>query len=42
MAKRKYSEKAAEKIRCNYELSGTELKAKLQELIKEFIQEVTQ
>lgn len=35
-------ETAAEKIRCNYELSWTERKAKLQELIKEFIQEVTQ
>lgn len=35
-------ETAAEKIRCNYELSWTERKAKLQELIKVFIEEVTQ
>ena len=35
-------ETAAEKIRCNYELQWAERKAKLQELIKEFIQEVTQ
>ena len=35
-------EHAAEKVRCNYELSWAERKAKLQEIIKEFIEEVTQ
>jgi len=35
-------EKAAEKVRCNYELSYTKRKERLQELITEFIQEVTQ
>lgn len=35
-------ETAAEKIRYNYDLPWTERKAKLQELIKEFIKEVTQ
>lgn len=32
---------AAEKIRCNYDLSHTERKEQLQELIKQFIEEVT-
>ena len=35
-------EKAAEKFRCNYELSYTEKKERLQELINKFIEEVTQ
>lgn len=33
---------AAEKIRCNYELSWTEQKEQLKKLIAEFIEEVTQ
>ena len=35
-------EKAAEKIRCDYDWARPERKERLQELIKEFIQEVTQ
>lgn len=34
-------DRAAEKIRCNYELSWTEQKEALQKLIHEFIEEVT-